>query len=402
MFMGTAARPDEEFDALMEAEGGVEQRVDQRGSHRLLRRRPGARSSRSSSGSRPIASRTSAGDDQEKLDRQRDVVRNERRQTSENRPYGKVELRLPELLYPEGHPYHHPVDRLARGPRGRDGRRREGLLRDATTCRTTPRSSSRATSTPRRQAARSQQLFGSIPRGGERRPQDRAPALKLTGVVRETMLDKVQLPKIIDGLAQPRALRRRATPRWTSPARCSSRARPAGSTRGSSRRQEAVAMSVRAPSGLAALGSLFDIDVTAKPGRRPRQGREGRGRGGRPLPRKGPTEAELDAAQGDRRARGKLARLQSSESMADKLNEYQYYFGEPNPSSATSTATATRPPTGVRDWARRCSPGLPASSSASSPRSPTRGDRARDSAPPTGRRPSSSRRSPRPSRSRTA
>jgi hypothetical protein len=45
----------------------------------------------------------------EKLDAQREVVRNERRQTSENTPYGKVELRLPELLYPKGHPYHHPV-----------------------------------------------------------------------------------------------------------------------------------------------------------------------------------------------------------------------------------------------------------------------------------------------------
>jgi predicted Zn-dependent peptidase len=45
----------------------------------------------------------------EKLNAQRDVVRNERRQTSENTPYGKAELRVPELLYPEGHPYHHPV-----------------------------------------------------------------------------------------------------------------------------------------------------------------------------------------------------------------------------------------------------------------------------------------------------
>lgn len=45
----------------------------------------------------------------EKLDAQREVVRNERRQTSENTPYGKVELVLPELMYPEGHPYHHPV-----------------------------------------------------------------------------------------------------------------------------------------------------------------------------------------------------------------------------------------------------------------------------------------------------
>jgi predicted Zn-dependent peptidase len=45
----------------------------------------------------------------EKLNAQREVVRNERRQTSENTPYGKVELRLPELMYPADHPYHHPV-----------------------------------------------------------------------------------------------------------------------------------------------------------------------------------------------------------------------------------------------------------------------------------------------------
>jgi predicted Zn-dependent peptidase len=45
----------------------------------------------------------------DKLNAQRDVVRNERRQTSENTPYGKVELVLPELLYPASHPYHHPV-----------------------------------------------------------------------------------------------------------------------------------------------------------------------------------------------------------------------------------------------------------------------------------------------------
>jgi predicted Zn-dependent peptidase len=47
--------------------------------------------------------------DQDKLGLQRDVVRNERRQSIENRPYGVEELELPKLLWPEGHPYHHPV-----------------------------------------------------------------------------------------------------------------------------------------------------------------------------------------------------------------------------------------------------------------------------------------------------
>ena len=54
-----------------------------------------------------------------KLDAQRDVVLNERRQSHENQPYGKVELRLPELLYNGGAPVQPPGDRLARGPRTR-------------------------------------------------------------------------------------------------------------------------------------------------------------------------------------------------------------------------------------------------------------------------------------------
>ncbi|MCW5910783.1 MAG: insulinase family protein [Cyclobacteriaceae bacterium] len=36
---------------------------------------------------------------------QRDVVKNERRQSYENRPYGKAWLELPALLYPKDHPY---------------------------------------------------------------------------------------------------------------------------------------------------------------------------------------------------------------------------------------------------------------------------------------------------------
>ena len=40
----------------------------------------------------------------EKVNAQREVVRNERRQRTENQPYAKVELRLPELLYEPSHP----------------------------------------------------------------------------------------------------------------------------------------------------------------------------------------------------------------------------------------------------------------------------------------------------------
>jgi zinc protease len=44
---------------------------------------------------------------QDKLDTQRGVVQNERRQVYENRPYGQAAFAINEALYPEGHPYHH-------------------------------------------------------------------------------------------------------------------------------------------------------------------------------------------------------------------------------------------------------------------------------------------------------
>ena len=44
---------------------------------------------------------------QEKLDNQRDVVKNERRWSVDNQPYGSWDEKMQELVYPEAHPYHH-------------------------------------------------------------------------------------------------------------------------------------------------------------------------------------------------------------------------------------------------------------------------------------------------------
>jgi zinc protease len=46
---------------------------------------------------------------QQKLDNQRDVVKNERRQVVDNVPYGQAEEALLQVLYPLEHPYHHSV-----------------------------------------------------------------------------------------------------------------------------------------------------------------------------------------------------------------------------------------------------------------------------------------------------
>jgi zinc protease len=44
-----------------------------------------------------------------RVDQQRDVVKNERRQTFENRPYGLASLKLSEAIFAPDHPYHWPV-----------------------------------------------------------------------------------------------------------------------------------------------------------------------------------------------------------------------------------------------------------------------------------------------------
>src|SRR5206468_867614 len=46
---------------------------------------------------------------QQKLDTQRDVVKNERRWSVDNQPYGTWWERLPALVFPEEHPFHHSL-----------------------------------------------------------------------------------------------------------------------------------------------------------------------------------------------------------------------------------------------------------------------------------------------------
>jgi predicted Zn-dependent peptidase len=46
---------------------------------------------------------------QENLDNQREVVKNEKRQSYDNRPYGSWNERLLAALFPAAHPYHHPT-----------------------------------------------------------------------------------------------------------------------------------------------------------------------------------------------------------------------------------------------------------------------------------------------------
>jgi zinc protease len=109
MFMGTTNVPDGKFDQIMENAGGQnnattsEDRTNyfEFGPSHLLETFLWLEADRLASLPEAMTKK--------KVDLQRDVVKNERRQSYENRPYGAVELVVPEKMYPAQHPYHHPV-----------------------------------------------------------------------------------------------------------------------------------------------------------------------------------------------------------------------------------------------------------------------------------------------------
>ena len=145
--------------------------------------------------------------DQEKLDLQREVVLNERRETAENHPYGLAELRLPELLWPEGHPYHHPVIgkpvdlHAATVPEVKDF---FATWYDAANASLVVAGDFDATKVQ----GSIERLFGSIPSRG-RAVDPGAPGFgdkstTLRSVLRETVPDNVEFPRVILAWQSPK------------------------------------------------------------------------------------------------------------------------------------------------------------------------------------------------------
>src|SRR5262245_49157852 len=63
------------------------------------------------------------------VNKERQVVKNEKRQRVDNQPYGHNEYVLDRALYPDGHPYRWQVDRRARRPRRRESGGRQSISR---------------------------------------------------------------------------------------------------------------------------------------------------------------------------------------------------------------------------------------------------------------------------------
>ncbi len=109
MFMGSRNAPYPAFDSIMESWGGHNNGTTSNdrtnyyeiGPRNLLETFLWLEADRLATLSEVITD--------EELERQRKVVQNERRQSYENRPYGRAELAIPEAMYPSEHPYHWPT-----------------------------------------------------------------------------------------------------------------------------------------------------------------------------------------------------------------------------------------------------------------------------------------------------
>lgn len=136
------------------------------------------------------------------VDAQRDVVKNERRQSYENRPYGMADITLNEMLYPESHPYHWPVI---------------GYMPDLTAASYedvvaffknyyTPSNASLVVAgdiDPARTRQLVERWFSDVKAGPAPKPLT-IPGVALTGVQKKTITDRVQLPRLTLAWLTPR------------------------------------------------------------------------------------------------------------------------------------------------------------------------------------------------------
>jgi zinc protease len=263
---------------------------------------------------------------QEKLDTQRDVVKNERRWSVDNQPYGTWWEKLPALCHPPSHPFHHSLI-------GSMEDLSEASLEDVAAFFRTYYTPDNAVLTvagdfePSAARAMIERHFGAIPRGGGRPPLPPVELPPTFGAwVRETVQDAVAAPRLFLAFRIPPF----GADSWYTASLLGS---ILGDREGSRLpralvREQAIASAAGAYTFDLPKGSdLLICDVTGRPGL-----------SGEALERA--VVAEIDRvivdgvtpAERERALAGLetawVAGLQSAAARADKLSQYATYFGD--------------------------------------------------------------------------
>jgi predicted Zn-dependent peptidase len=265
---------------------------------------------------------------QQKLDTQRDVVKNERRWSMDNQPYGSWLEKLPALCFPPDHPFHHSL---------------MGSMEDLTAASLddvgqffatfyTPDNAvlSIAGDFDSNEARRLvERHFGPIPRGGRKPP---LPDMSLPPVFgqwkREVVPDDIMLPRLFLAFRSPPF----GTDAYYPASVCGA---ILGLRNGSRlkrrlvREREVAAETTAFTFDLAKGSDLLVVDVTARPGVPAEQLEQEVAFEIDALVRDGVSDAEVERAVALIQTMF-VSGMQEAGERADKLSLFATYFGDPN------------------------------------------------------------------------
>jgi zinc protease len=265
---------------------------------------------------------------QDKLDNQKNVVKNERRQGLENQPYGKVWELLPELLYPADHPYSWSVI----GSQDDLSRASKEDVEEFFKTYYAPNNASLCIAgdfKPETAKALVAKYFADIPPGpAVNRLQEWIP--RLNGEKRMKAEDRVSLPRLY--LAWH-------TPPYYKPGDAELDMLASVLSQGKTSRlykslvyEKQIAQDVSAYQSSREIGSNFQIEVTAKPGIGLEEIEHAVDQELEAVIAKGLAEAELVQAKNNYEANfiRQLENIGGFGGKADKLNEYNVMLGDPD------------------------------------------------------------------------
>ena len=264
----------------------------------------------------------------QRVDGQRDVVKNERRQSYENRPYGMASIELDKMLWPSNHPYSWPTI---------------GYMEDLTAASYedvveffkkyyAPNNASLVIAGDidfDRTRALVEKWFGEIARGAVVEPIA-PPAAILTGVQKKTLTDKVALPRLY--LAW-------LTPRFYAPGDSALDITSSVLAGGKNSRlykrlvyDMQIAQDVSAFQQSAALGSQFQIVATARSGHTAEELKTVIDEELDRLRRDGPDPREVQRAINQMEASfyERMEKVGGFGGKADQLNAYKFAGGGPD------------------------------------------------------------------------
>ena len=264
----------------------------------------------------------------ERVNGQRDVVKNERRQSYENRPYGMASIEIDKMLWPAGHPYSWPTI---------------GHMEDLTAAShddvvaffKTYYAPNNATLVVAgdidldKTQALVEKWFAEFPRG-MRVPAIALPPAQLTEVTRQTLTDQVRLPRLYLGWL---------TPRTYAPGDAALDVVSSVLSGGKNSRlykrlvyDTQIAQDVSAFQQSGTLGSSFLIVATARPGHTADEMQEAIDEEIDRLRREPPDAREVQRALNQVEASfyRRMERVGGFGGKADQLNAYQFAGGGPD------------------------------------------------------------------------